>query len=213
MKMTDKIAGRRLACIIVFSTLAIARAGGNPVLWPNDALTKVMRSHTPKPNSADLLRISGARAEIVSSQAVFRPIEDISAAMASITDLEHAESAAVIPSSAVRLQWVRYIDINRNTGGIPDDELVVKSPSSIPDPFWESTSIFVKANQVQPLWIEIGIPGKPVGNIRPSGYFLQAHFMSSDKPTIEVTVEHEGRKRTTERTFDLRGPDDKIAPR
>ncbi|MHC4170042.1 MAG: hypothetical protein ACYSWQ_24090, partial [Planctomycetota bacterium] len=59
----------------------------------------------------------------------------------------------------------------------------------------------------------VTINGKPVRNVRPSGYFLQAHFMSSGNPTIEVTVEHEGKKRTTERTFILRDPDEKIAAR
>ena len=64
----------------------------------------------------------------------------------------------IIPASAVRLQWVRYIDINRNTTGIPNDELVVKAPASIPDPFWEAPSISIKADQAQPIWIEVHVP-------------------------------------------------------
>jgi hypothetical protein len=158
MKTTDNIAKRLLPCIIIFSTLGISQAVGKTVLWPSDALSKVMRSDTPLADSEDLLQISGARAEIISSQAVFRPSRNISPVKASITDLKHTKSSAIIPASAIRLQWVRYIDINRNTTGIPDNELVVKAPASIPDPFWEAASISIKGNQAQPIWIEIHVP-------------------------------------------------------
>ena len=49
----------------------------------------------------------------------------------------------------------------------------------------------------------VTLNGRPVTNVRPSGYFLQAHFMSADHPTITVTVEHNGKKRTAERVFTL----------
>ena len=140
MKTTDNTAGCSFLCIILFSTLGIAQEVDKAMLWPSDALSKVMRSDTPQANSEHLLRIFGARDEILSSQAVFRPASDISAAAASIT-------------------------------------------------------------------------GKPVGNVRPGGSFLQAHFMSAGDSTIEVSVEHNGRKRTTERTLNLRYPDDKITTR
>ena len=145
-------------CIMVFSTLALAREADKAVLWPSDALSKVMSSDTPRTGKEDLLHISGARDEIVSSQIVFRSSGDVGAVTASLADLKHARSDAVIRASAIQLQWVRYIDINRNTAGIPDDELVAKAPASIPDPFWQAASISVKAKRAQPLWIEIHIP-------------------------------------------------------
>ena len=45
--------------------------------------------------------------------------------------------------------------------------------------------------------------GRPIGNIRPSGYFFQAYFMPDGKPEIVVTVEHEGKRRSVSRTFRL----------
>ena len=143
---------------MVFSIVGLARETGGAVLWPSDALSKVMRSDTPPTGGGHVLRVSGARDEIVSAQAVFRSLSDIDVATACITDLKHAKSREIIPASAVKLQWVRYIDINRNTAGIPEDELVVKAPASIPDPFWQSASISVKANRSQPLRVEIHIP-------------------------------------------------------
>jgi hypothetical protein len=183
METREGTASRLLLLITLFSTLLVAREVDGAVLWPSDALSKVMRSDTPPSGSENLLRISGARDEIVSSQAIFRPIEDISEATAKITSLKHTEDAAVIPSSAVRLQWIRYIDINRNTAGIPEDELVAKAPSSIPDPFWESASIRVKAHQAQPLWIEIKIPG----NAQPGDYGGKLQVTTGDE-SFEIPV-------------------------
>jgi len=50
---------------------------------------------------------------------------------------------------------------------------------------------------------KVTLNGRPVQNVRPSGYFLQAHFMSESNPVIEITVEHNGKKRTAKRTFRL----------
>ena len=47
----------------------------------------------------------------------------------------------------------------------------------------------------------VTINGKPIINVRPSGYFLLAQFLPDDQATVTVTVEHKGKKRTTMRTF------------
>jgi len=158
MRTTRNVAVFFSLCIMVSSALALAQEVDKIVLWPSDALSKVMSSDTPLTGKEHLLHMSGARDEIVSSQVVFRSPRDVGAATASLADLKHAKSDAVIRASAIQLQWVRYIDTDRNTAGIPIDELVVKAPASIPDPFWEAASISVKAKRAQPLWIEIHIP-------------------------------------------------------
>jgi len=166
MRTAQNTAGYLLLVIMLFSSLVFAQEIDKTVLWPSNALNKVMRSDTPPTSSKHVLRASGARNEIISSQAVFRSLRDIDVVSAHITDLKHSELYEVIPASAVKLQWVRYIDINRNTAGIPDDELVVKAPASVPDPFWQDASISVKANRSQPLWMEIHIPD----SARPGDY-------------------------------------------
>jgi len=50
---------------------------------------------------------------------------------------------------------------------------------------------------------KVTLNGKPVRNVRPSGYFLQAYFMPANNPTITITVEHNGKKCTAERVFKL----------
>ena len=150
--------GELLVLLIGLALQSQSQAISQKVLWPSNALTKVMRSDLPAPGLGSALEISGARGETVSSQAVFRPPKDVNAASVSVNDLRHREANALISASAVKLQWVRYIDVDRNTAGVPEDELVAKAPTSIPDPFWENLTVPLKANQAQPIWIEIRIP-------------------------------------------------------
>lgn len=132
-------------------------ASPTTALWASDALTKVLRSDQPVGPECDTLRLSGARREIVSGQAVFWSSKEIAAAGAVMSDLKPRLAGAEIPSGAVSLQWVRYIDITRNSS-IPPDERVAQAPASLPDPFWEAPVIAIKAEQAQPLWIEARIP-------------------------------------------------------
>ena len=135
-----------------------------PALWASDALAKVLRSDTAPASGAGTVSISGARGEIVSGQAVFRPAADVAGAEAAVTDLARRGSGAVIPAGAVRLQWVRYIDITRNSD-IPPDERVAQAPASIPDPFWEAPAIPVRAGTAQPVWLEVRVPADaPAGD-------------------------------------------------
>ena len=152
--------------IVLLSVSETTWAVPGKTLWPSNALTKVMRSDKQDADTQNSLQITAGRAEIVSSQAVFRPHKNVAAASFSISNLGHLKADTMIPASAIKLQWVRYIDINRNTAGIPDDELVAKSPTSIPDPFWENPTIPVRAENAQPIWIEIHVPQ----NAKPGDY-------------------------------------------
>ena len=169
-----------IICFIasVFGIIPL-RAQDNPVLWGSDCLTKVMPDAVPA-DGVPYLSVSGARGEIVSAQAVYSPGKSIRQATCSVTNLEQVSGTGVIPASSISLQWVRYIDISRNTGGIPDDELVAKAPGTIPDPFWEGRTILVEygtktilgdsvfiEKKSQPLWVEIEIPrNAPAGDYR-----------------------------------------------
>ncbi|UCD30244.1 MAG: DUF4091 domain-containing protein [Planctomycetota bacterium] len=49
----------------------------------------------------------------------------------------------------------------------------------------------------------VSVNGKPVRNIRPSGYFTQFHTLHDGHPKVTVQVEHQGKKRTATRKFNL----------
>ncbi len=169
--------------ILVLSHRA-AGEGLDGMVWPSDALTKVLRSDSPEVGARRAIHVTAARAEITSTQVVFQSRANHSSVTASMTDLQHAAGDAVIPASAVRLQWVRYIDIDRNTAGIPEDELRVRAPASIPDPFWEEPQIAVKANQAQPLWIEIHVP-----RAAKAGDYQGTLTVTSAHASLEVALE------------------------
>ncbi len=127
-------------------------------LWVPPPLAKVLRDDAPPAETAATLLIEGARNEIASAQAALRSATDVAGAHASLSDFTPREGGTTIPASLATLQWERYIDIDRNTDGLPEDELVAKAPSSIPDPFWEDPRIPLQAGQTQALWLEVAVP-------------------------------------------------------
>ena len=147
-------------------------------LWASTSLTKVLVSDRPGTETDSPLQLSGAKGEVVSGQVVFSPEKSLDAVTCAMSDLEHERGNAVIPSSAVKLQWVRYIDVQKNSSRIPPDELDIIAPNPMPDPFWEDITIPVKVGtysildnsiyisyRSQPLWIEIDVPRSvPAGN-------------------------------------------------
>ena len=100
MKRKNNAIGLLPLFVVILSAFGTVRAAEEAVLWPGDSLTKVMRSDMPKADSEQPLQIEAARAEIASSQAIFRPHENVASATVTITDLRHSEADAIIPASA-----------------------------------------------------------------------------------------------------------------
>ena len=152
-------------------------------LWASDSLTKLMRDTRPGDEAPRSLLLQGARGEVVSGQVAIRPQQDLSVVSASITPLRQRDGTATIQPQSVRFQWVRYIDINRNTSGIPEDELIAQAPASIPDPYWEDPAIEIKADQAQPLWIEVEVPRDAA-----AGDYAGALTVRADGESAELPV-------------------------
>lgn len=127
-------------------------------LIPSDPLAKILRPSALDIPAVSELRLDGAPGETISAQAVLLPGDASDKVSAQVSVLRLADGKSSIPSSAVRLQWVRYMDITANSPGIPMDELVGKAPVSIPDPFWEDAERPVEPGSPQPLWIEVEVP-------------------------------------------------------
>jgi len=124
-------------------------------LWGVDNLTKLLRD-APAPSEAKPAELEGARGETVSGQVAFRPAHEAKSVGAVVGDLRNGDHA--IRPEGIGLQWVRYLDVKRNTAGVPAEELVAQAPCALPDPFWGGARIDAQASAVQPLWIEIEIP-------------------------------------------------------
>lgn len=164
---------RVFCCISIFAIILFSATihAAEPILWPSNCLEKVLVSDIPDKDTPHRLEVFGAQGEIVSAQAVYTPGRNIESAEVSFTGLKRQGSGGMIPVSAVKLQWVRYIDVQKNSSRIPQDELDIIAPNPMPDPFWEGAAIPVKHgtysildNSVyipycsQPVWIEIHVP-------------------------------------------------------
>ncbi len=169
-KGEEKIVGswqRGLAILCALYLSEGASHGQEANLWGVDSLTKIMRTASP-PRATQSLRMEGARGETVSGQLAFRSARDAKTVRAEVTALKHGTHE--VPAAAVRLQWVRYINVRRNSAGMPEDELVAKAPCALPDPFWDTPTVDIPTGTVQPLWIEVDVPreaepGEYVGTI------------------------------------------------
>ena len=148
-----------------------ADAYETPKLWPSTDLTKVLVSDLPPDDAPQELVMEGARGEVISGQVVYTPGKPVDAATVEIGPMRHSSSGAVLPSGAVSIQWVRYIDIQKNSSRIPQDDLDIIAPDRMPDTFWEGDTIPVEHgikaildNSIyiehfsQPVWLEITVP-------------------------------------------------------
>jgi len=142
-------------------------------LIPSDALTKILRNAIATSNYSELI-IDGAAGETISSQAVLIPGDMQDTVSVAASDFRTTDGKSVISSSSAKLQWVRYLDISKNSPGVPVDELVAVAPTSIPDPFWEDAKLSIEPKTPQPVWIEISVPsdskqGEYAGELRVTG--------------------------------------------
>ena len=152
-------------------------------LFASDPLTKVLHSYVPDTKGSDL-RLDGSLGETVSAQAVLLS-DQSDTVTAKVSRLTSSDGKSSIPSEAVRLQWVRYLDITVNSADVPKDELAAVAPASIPDPFWEDAERPVESKSPQPLWIEMEIPA----NIPPGEYHGELTVTGSKgKCNLPITV-------------------------
>jgi len=161
---------RHLILILLITALLAAVCA--PACWseamtliPSNPLAKILRDFVPE-KAATEIRLDGAAGETVSAQVVLTPGDQLDTVTARVSTLQAADGKSSIPSGAVRLQWVRYMDITANSPNIPIDELVAKAPASIPDPFWEDAERPITPGSPQPLWIELEVPA----NALPGAY-------------------------------------------
>ena len=163
-------------------------------LVPSHPLAKVLRTSSVTAADAGLY-LDGAPGETISAQAVVIPGDAPDKVTAKISMLKSADGKSSIAPDAFRLQWVRYMDITKNTPEIPKDELIAVAPASIPDPFWEGDERPIEPKSAQPLWIELDVPA----NAAPGEYHGELNVGGKGRCSLPVTV----------RVRDFRMPDER----
>ena len=127
-------------------------------IWATDSLTRVFED-TPPGQGLDFIEIKAARNEFESAQLVITARQNLTSVIVEVSDLE-GEGSKVIPSQHVKLNFVGFIPLSKNTPNTPDYILERKAPCCVPDPLLDVESVDIEAGKSQPVWITIHVPRK-----------------------------------------------------
>ena len=135
------------------------------ILWPADSLTRVFEDSQPEYESSTI-KLKAAQNEYESAQLVITAKRDLTSLKAYAVDLKDDKGNS-IPKGNVKLNFVGFIPISKNTPYTPDCRLERKAPCRIPDPLLEADCIDLKGGKSQPVWITVYVPkGTPPGEYK-----------------------------------------------
>jgi len=124
-------------------------------VWTESSLRKVFRDEGRPALASAALALTAVRNEYESGQVVARAgSQPLRGLEGSVADLR-SESGEVLPSAAVELYWVRYVEVR-----VPSQNRVTQ-PGWWPDPLVPVAAVprvDVSVRQNQPLWVAVHVP-------------------------------------------------------
>src|SRR6266496_600753 len=126
-------------------------------VWTTHALENVFRDATLPAGAATDIRLVAARGETESAQIVVR-------ARTACLDSVRVESSRLAGergrglAAAVRVDWVGYVSLTRNSDSTPANELARRAPDEFPDPLLDDESVTVCAGRAQPALVRVAVP-------------------------------------------------------
>lgn len=166
---------RQLILLLTASVLAWG-AAARPETWFVDSLVKVFPED--KPAGAVEPLFDAARRSSVSIQLAVRT----AGALAGVT-LEAPPlrgPGARIPSPQVR--WVKYVKVNSNSTGTPEEELVHKAPGLFPDALIDEFPVTLEKDQTRSFWITVRVPAEQ----KPGEYKGELRLLAAGKRLARV---------------------------
>lgn len=135
--------------------MAMPAASAESVLevWQVDPLVKVFRDADPAADGLDPIDV--ARGEHAVWQIVVKSAKDLGKVSVVVGDLKSGRNAL----KGLRIRTVGYVPVNQQMPDPPKDALR-KPPCEFPDPLLEASSFDLKANEAQPVWIDVKVPAK-----------------------------------------------------
>ncbi len=135
--------------------IAMPAASAESVLevWQVDPLVKVFRDAAPAADGLDPIDV--ARGEHAVWQIVVKSAKDLGKVSVVVGDLKSGRNAL----KGLRIRTVGYVPVNQPMPDPPKDALQ-KPPCEFPDPLSEASSFDLKANEAQPVWIDVKVPAK-----------------------------------------------------
>ena len=134
-------------------------------LWTANSLTRIFEN-TPPQERPPFLKIKAAQNEYECAQIVITANRDLHSLKVDTVDLKDNQGNSISKRN-IKLNFVGFITVPKNTPDTPEYELERKAPCRIPDPLLEVKSINLKSGKSQPIWISIYVPkGTPPGEYR-----------------------------------------------
>ena len=147
------MADMRKWIVVLLGSLQLSGAAPQPEAWFVDALTKIFRDDQPGTAAVPPL-FDAARRTHVSVQLALR-----SAAATPDVTVEapplRGPGAAI---SSIQVRWVEYVNVNSNSTGTPEEELVRKAPGRFPDALLEEFPIPLRAGETRSIWLTVRVP-------------------------------------------------------
>ena len=154
MALARRIVSTRAAVFVCLAVLTCGNAtvAAPPVLGSADTMEKVFRDEPWTHPPAARLTVEAARNEVEGIQlVVVADKEIVRSATVEVSDLT-GEAGGLIPKANVAWNVVGYVDTEQ-------PNYPVRKVGSWPDPLLPPAGFDVPAGQVQPLWINVQIPG------------------------------------------------------
>jgi hypothetical protein len=110
----------------------------------------------PWPQKA--IEIFGIRNEYISAQCVVKANTDLQHVTVSVSPLECVERSALLPLSAIELNFVGSVPIEENTPKYTKTDLIRSAPARFPDYLAEDKEVILKKGKHQAIFLTVKIP-------------------------------------------------------
>ncbi len=140
------------------------------LVWFPEIGSRVYRDTLPPSKLNDTLIIDAVRNGYFGAIFGIRALKEITKCKLESSSLR-MNNGKEISSDNIKLGFVGYIPVNKNTPNTPDDELDAKAPVEVPDPILDKEYISIKSNHSQACWFSVYVPsdtdpGTYHGNIK-----------------------------------------------
>lgn len=86
------------------------------------------------------------------------------------------------PIAAIQVRWVEYVNVNSNSTGTPEEELVRKAPGRFPDALLEEFPISLQAGETRSVWLTVRVPADQ----KPGEYRGEVRLLAGRKPVARL---------------------------
>ena len=140
--------------VLLLGSMQAWGAAARPEAWFVDSLVKVFADDRAAAAPAVAPAFDAARRSSLSIQLAVRAAEALPGFAVEAPPLRGPGA----PISSLQVRWVQYVNVNSNSTGTPDEELVRKAPGMFPDPLLEEFPLTLEAGRTRSIWVTVRVP-------------------------------------------------------